>query len=108
VAAGNFGIVTSFEFRLHPLETVLARPVLHPLEAARGPLSAYRQLATSTRGELTTQATFVPAPDGSGAKMCDVGACHAATPAPPKPACGHCASTEPRQQTSPSGCPTRW
>src|SRR5512139_2813537 len=29
---GNFGAVTSFEFRAHPVGTVLAGPVLYPLE----------------------------------------------------------------------------
>ena len=34
---GNFGVVTSFEYRVHPVREVLAGPVLHPLaNAARG------------------------------------------------------------------------
>ncbi len=31
---GNFGVVTSFLFRLHPVETVVAGPTLWPLDAA--------------------------------------------------------------------------
>ena len=39
---GNFGVVTSFEFRLHPLGTVLAGLFLHPLSRAREVLERYR------------------------------------------------------------------
>ena len=37
---GNFGIVTSFEFRLHPVKTLHAGPILYPLEQAAGVLRA--------------------------------------------------------------------
>src|SRR4029453_15384044 len=40
---GNFGIVTSFEYRLHPVgPIVLAGPIFHPLEDAPGGLAFYR------------------------------------------------------------------
>jgi FAD/FMN-containing dehydrogenase len=50
---GNFGIVTSFEFRLHPLGTVLGGMLLYPLTRAREILRLYRDLAVSAPDELT-------------------------------------------------------
>lgn len=34
---GNFGVVTSFEFQLHPVGPVLAGMVVHPMDRARSP-----------------------------------------------------------------------
>lgn len=39
---GNFGVVTSFEFRLHPVDTVMAGPLFWPLEALEPTLEWYR------------------------------------------------------------------
>ena len=39
---GNFGVVTSFEYRLHPVTTVLGGLVIHPLDQARDLLRFYR------------------------------------------------------------------
>jgi FAD/FMN-containing dehydrogenase len=75
---GNFGVVTSFEFRAHPVASVLGGPVLHPLAAARELLSFYREFAGGAPDDLATQAAFLHAPDGSGMKLCAVAVCHAA------------------------------
>lgn len=40
---GNFGVVTSFEFRLHPVSTVQFGPTFWPLEQATEVLKTYRQ-----------------------------------------------------------------
>jgi FAD/FMN-containing dehydrogenase len=46
---GNFGIVTSFQFRLHPVgPEVLAGLVVHPLDAARDVLRFYREFIKTT------------------------------------------------------------
>jgi FAD/FMN-containing dehydrogenase len=74
---GNFGVVTSFEFRAHPVASVLGGAVLHPLEAAPGLLSFFREFAADLPDELSTQVAFVHAPDGSGAKLCGIALCHA-------------------------------
>jgi FAD/FMN-containing dehydrogenase len=74
---GNFGVVTSFEYRTHPLASVLGGPVLHPLEAAPQLFSFYREFAADLPDDLSTQAAFLHAPDGSGAKLCAVAVCHA-------------------------------
>jgi FAD/FMN-containing dehydrogenase len=52
---GNFGIVTSFEYRLHPVgPTVLAGPVFYPLERAQEVLRFYRDFIAAAPDELTT------------------------------------------------------
>jgi hypothetical protein len=40
---GNFGVVTSFEFRMHPVSMVHFGPTFWPLEQAADVLKAYRQ-----------------------------------------------------------------
>jgi FAD/FMN-containing dehydrogenase len=50
---GNFGIVTSFEFRLHKVgPEVLAGLIIHPLDAARDVLRFYRDFIKSTPQEF--------------------------------------------------------
>jgi hypothetical protein len=39
---GNFGVVTSFEYRLHPVDTVVAGPMFWPLEELEETLKWYR------------------------------------------------------------------
>lgn len=76
---GNFGIVTSFEMRAHEVPSVLSGPVLHPLEATHQLLSFYREFWAELPDELGTQAAFIHAPDGSGAKLCAIAICHCGT-----------------------------
>jgi FAD/FMN-containing dehydrogenase len=50
---GNFGVVTSFEFRLHPIgPEVLSGLVIHPLDSARDVLRFYRDFMPTTPEEL--------------------------------------------------------
>src|SRR6266545_8369515 len=50
---GNFGIVTSFEFRLHAIGTeVLSGLIVHPLSAARDVLRFYRDFSSKAPDEL--------------------------------------------------------
>jgi FAD/FMN-containing dehydrogenase len=74
---GNFGVVTSFEYRTHALASVLGGPVLHPLAVAAQLFSFYREFAADLPDELSTQAVFLHAPDGSGTKLCGIAVCHA-------------------------------
>lgn len=73
---GNFGVVTSFEFRAHPVSTVLKGAVVHPLDAAPEVLAFYRDFTTRVPDELGAQAALLPAPDGSGDKLCGIALCH--------------------------------
>jgi FAD/FMN-containing dehydrogenase len=63
---GNFGVVTSITYRLHPVGTVLAGMVLHPLARAREVLRFYRDFVTAgVPDELTVYAAAVTGPDGA-------------------------------------------
>jgi FAD/FMN-containing dehydrogenase len=74
---GNFGVVASFEYHAHPLAGVIGGPVLHPLGAAPQLFSFYREFSADLPDELSTQAVFLHAPDGSGAQLCGIAVCHA-------------------------------
>ena len=63
---GNFGVVTSFEFQLHPVgPNVLGGMVLYPLEQAREVLHFYRDYAEKTPEDLTAFAALMTQPDGN-------------------------------------------
>ena len=51
---GNFGVVTSFEYRLHPVTSVLAGMVIHPLDAAPKVLAHYRDVVEEAPDALGT------------------------------------------------------
>ena len=65
---GNFGIVTSFEYRLHPLgPQVLGGPIVYPFEAAREVFDSYREFAASAPDDVFPEFGLMPLPDGSSA-----------------------------------------
>ena len=59
---GNFGIVTSFLFRLHPVETVIAGPTLWPIELAPQAMRWYRDFIASAPNDLNGFFTFLIVP----------------------------------------------
>lgn len=62
--SGNFGVVTSFEYQLHPVTEVLAGAVFHPFPAAGDVLRFYRDFSVSTPDELNTAGALLHTPDG--------------------------------------------
>jgi FAD/FMN-containing dehydrogenase len=62
---GNFGVVTSFEYRVHPVGPVLAGMVLHPMAKAKEVLRFYREYARSAPDELTAFTALMTSPDGA-------------------------------------------
>jgi FAD/FMN-containing dehydrogenase len=61
--SGNFGIVTSFQFRLHPLGPIILGGLLvFPLEKAEQAMAAYRELVADPPDELATAAVLLTAP----------------------------------------------
>ncbi len=73
---GNFGVATSFTYRLHPLRGVIGGLIAHPLEAAPGLLRFYRDAVAQASDDLTVFAGLVHAPDGSGVKLAALDVCH--------------------------------
>ncbi len=62
---GNFGVVTSFEFRAWPVSTVLGGLLVHPRERAAELLRFYRDFVESAPEELTAYAGLLVTPDGT-------------------------------------------
>ncbi len=62
---GNFGVVTSFEYRLHPVDQVLGGMVVHPLEQAHEALAFFRDFTRTAPDELTSTAALLTGPDGA-------------------------------------------
>ncbi len=60
---GNFGIVTSFEFEVHPAGIVLAGLVIHPAAKARDAVRVWRDFEATAPEEATTGALFFHAPE---------------------------------------------
>ncbi|MBO0807148.1 MAG: FAD-dependent oxidoreductase, partial [Actinobacteria bacterium] len=71
---GNFGVVTSFTYRLHPVGTVLAGAVTFPAERVREALRFYHESASACPDELSTAASLVR--DGDGRPMLTVAVCY--------------------------------
>jgi len=66
---GNFGVATSFTYRLHPVRTVVGGLIAHPIDAAPELLRFYRDAVAGGSEDLTVFAGLLHAPDGSGAKL---------------------------------------
>ncbi|HXZ31197.1 MAG TPA: FAD-binding oxidoreductase [Terriglobales bacterium] len=59
---GNFGVVTSFEFRLHPVSTVQFGPTFWPLEQAAEVLRSYREFIQAAPEEVNGFFAFLVVP----------------------------------------------
>ncbi len=66
---GNFGVATSFTYRLHPVQTIVGGLIAQPIDAATDLLRFYRDAVADASDDLTVFAGLVHAPDGSGAKL---------------------------------------
>jgi hypothetical protein len=74
---GNFGVVVSFEFQLHPVgPTVTAGITAHPFERAGEVLRFFRGFTRDLPDELTVSCGLIHAPDGSGTKLAAIIGCH--------------------------------
>jgi len=77
---GNFGVATSFTYRLHPVRTIVGGLIAHPIEAAPELLRFYRDAVADASDDLTVFAGLVHAPDGSGTKLAALVVFHTGDP----------------------------
>jgi len=74
---GNFGVVTSFEYQLHPVgPDVTGGLIAYPFDASGEVLRFYRDFTASVPDELTVLSALVHAPDGSGVPLAAMIPCH--------------------------------
>ncbi len=66
---GNFGVATSFDFRLHPVSRVFWGMLIHPMVRARDLLSFYREFTSGCQDEMTANAVLASSPDGNPAAL---------------------------------------
>jgi FAD/FMN-containing dehydrogenase len=59
---GNFGVVTSFLFRLHPIDTVIGGPTFWPLDQAAEVMRWYRDFLPAAPEELNGFFAFLTVP----------------------------------------------
>lgn len=62
---GNFGVVTSFEFQLHPVRTALTGIIAFPFEMSKTVLQRFRDLTLQASDDLTLMFAVLPAPQGA-------------------------------------------
>ncbi len=85
---GNFGVVVSFEYRLHPVNTVFAGPILWPIEKAADAMRAYRDFMDGAPDDVNAFFAFLIVPPGDpfprelhNKTLCGVVCCYTGDPA---------------------------
>jgi FAD/FMN-containing dehydrogenase len=74
---GNFGIATSFEYRLHQVGPMITGGVIaYPFSEAWDVLRHFRDVTASLPDDLMVFGGLIHAPDGSGAKLVAMVVCH--------------------------------
>ena len=104
---GNFGVVTTFTYRVHPVAMVTGGLIAHPIDAAPEVLRFYRDAAAGTSDELTVFAGLVPAPDGSGNKLTAMVVCHIGDEEPRSVSSRRSPASARRWRCRSARCPTR-
>ncbi len=62
---GNFGVIVSFEFRLHPVTQLYAGPILYPLEKSAEVLRLFRDFMRTAPRQVNAFFAFLIVPPGA-------------------------------------------
>jgi hypothetical protein len=63
--SGNFGVVTRFEYRLHPVPPIIGGLLIHPVERTKELLRFYREFTRKCPDELTVYVALLRSPEGN-------------------------------------------
>jgi FAD/FMN-containing dehydrogenase len=66
-AGANFGVTTSFEYRLHPVGPVIGGIILYPINQGRETLRFFHEFSATCPDEISTVGLCLSAPDGTPA-----------------------------------------
>jgi hypothetical protein len=66
-AGANFGVVTSFEYRLHPVGPVVGGVVLYPIGQGKETLRFFHEFSATCPDEVSTVGLLLSTPDGTPA-----------------------------------------
>ena len=70
---GNFGVVTGFEYQLHPFErNIFSGGIVWPIEQVRDVLEFYGEWSAGLSDEMYVGPTMMTMPDGTGVVAMDV------------------------------------
>ena len=73
---GNFGVVTSLEYQLHPVREALGGMIVFPFKMSKSVLQRFRELSLEASDEMTMMSAIMPSPDGGkfvAAVVSDIG-----------------------------------
>jgi len=73
---GNFGVVTSLEYQLHPVGPLIGGLVAYPMDKAKEALGLFRDLTSHAPDELASDIVLITMPDGTpvvGMVLCYTG-----------------------------------
>jgi len=62
---GNYGVVTSFEYQLHPVGPVFAGIVAYPIQKTKAVLELFRDVTSTAPDELACDIVLINLPDGT-------------------------------------------
>ena len=77
---GNFGVATSFVFRLHPVAEIWGGLIAYPFDAAPDFLRFLAEFSRAAPDELALMPLLVHSPDGSGTRLAATAVAHFGTP----------------------------
>lgn len=75
---GNFGVVTSFEYQLHPVNRIYGGVVFYPFSAVRQAMPVFHELSSTAPDELST--FIAPAAAVGGTPATGIAVCYCGDP----------------------------